>query len=108
MALGYGLNDLQFKFRQGMRIFLFATASRPAMGPTQPAIQWIPGDFSLGVKRPGSEADHSPPSSAKIKECVELYLHSPNMTSWRVAHLKTKARDNFTFTFSSDQWLFNP
>jgi hypothetical protein len=24
-----------------------------------------------------SEADHSPPSSAEVKECVELYLHSP-------------------------------
>jgi len=28
------------------------------------------------VKRPGREADHSPPSSAEVKECVELYLHS--------------------------------
>jgi hypothetical protein len=37
--------------------------------------------LSLGVKRPGREADHSPPSSAKFKECMELYLHSPNMLS---------------------------
>jgi hypothetical protein len=29
------------------------------------------------VKRPGREADHSPPSSAEVKECVELDLHSP-------------------------------
>jgi hypothetical protein len=35
------------------------------------------GGPSLGVKRPGCEADHSPPSSAEVKECVELYLHSP-------------------------------
>jgi hypothetical protein len=34
------------------------------------------GSFS-GVKRPGREADHSPPSSDEVKECVELYLHSP-------------------------------
>jgi len=34
------------------------------------------GSFS-GVKRLGREADNSPPSSAEIKECVELYLHSP-------------------------------
>jgi len=33
----------------------------------------------------GSEADHSPPSSAEVKECVELYLHSPNKPSWRGA-----------------------
>jgi hypothetical protein len=25
----------------------------------------------------GCEADHSPPSSAKVEECGELYLHSP-------------------------------
>jgi len=30
-----------------------------------------------GVKRPGCETGHSPPSSAEVKECVELYLHSP-------------------------------
>jgi hypothetical protein len=23
------------------------------------------------------KVDHSPPSSAEVKECVELYLHSP-------------------------------
>jgi hypothetical protein len=35
----------------------------------------------------GCEADHSPPSSAKVKEWVELYLHSPNTPSWRGAQL---------------------
>jgi hypothetical protein len=52
-----------------------STASRTALGPTQPPIQWVPGAISLGVKRPGREADHSPPSSAEVKEWVELYLH---------------------------------
>jgi hypothetical protein len=28
---------------------------------------WVPGTLTLGVKRPGSEADHSPPSSAEVK-----------------------------------------
>jgi len=49
--------------------------------------------LSLGVKRPGREADHSPPSSAEVKECVELYLHSPNTPSWRGVQLKH--RDSF-------------
>jgi hypothetical protein len=62
--------------RRGLGIFLFA-ASRMALGPTQLPIQWVPGALCLGVKWPGREADHSPPSSAEIKECVELYLHSP-------------------------------
>jgi hypothetical protein len=51
-----------------MGIFLFTTASRRALGPTQPLIQWVPGVLSLGVKRPGREADHSPPSSVEVKE----------------------------------------
>jgi hypothetical protein len=35
----------------------------------------------------GREADHSPLSSAKVKEWVELYLHSSNTPSWRGAQL---------------------
>jgi hypothetical protein len=35
----------------------------------------------------GREADHSPPSSAEVKEWAELYLHSPNTPSWRGAQL---------------------
>jgi hypothetical protein len=45
---------------------------------------------SWGVKRSGREADHSPPSSAEVKECVELYLDSPSMSSWRGAYLSTE------------------
>jgi hypothetical protein len=33
-----------------------------------PPIQWVSGALSLGVKRPGRKADHSPPSSAEVKE----------------------------------------
>jgi hypothetical protein len=45
------------------------------------------------------EADQSPPSSAEVKQCMELYFHSPNTPSWRGAELK-KHRDTFTFTFT--------
>jgi hypothetical protein len=37
-----------------------------------------------GVKRPGRGIDHPPPSSAKVKERVELYLYSPSGPSWPV------------------------
>jgi hypothetical protein len=85
-ALGYGLGDRGFESRQGLGIFLFTTSSRRALGPTQPPFQWVLGALSLGVKqRPRREADHSPSSSAEVKECVELYLHSLNTPSWRGA-----------------------
>jgi hypothetical protein len=50
-----------------MEIILFATASRQALGPTQPPIQLVSGTHSLGVKRPGREADHALPSSSEFK-----------------------------------------
>jgi len=37
-----------------------------------------------GVKRPGHGIDHLPPSSAKVKERVELYLYSTSGPSWHV------------------------
>jgi hypothetical protein len=43
---------------------------------------------------PGSEADHSPASSAEVKECVELYLYFPNTPSWRGAQLKESTGTN--------------
>jgi len=71
--------------------------SRSALGPIQPPIQWVPGNLSLGVKWPGHEADHSHPSSAKVRECVKLYFHCPNTCSWHGAEVKH--RDNFTLPF---------
>jgi hypothetical protein len=46
--------------------FLFTTASRLALRPTQPPIQWVPGALSVGVKQ-SREADHSLPPSSKVK-----------------------------------------
>jgi hypothetical protein len=77
-----------FESRQRLGIFLFTTASRPTLGSTQPPIQCLQGSLSLGVKWPGREADHSPPSSVEVKECVELYLYSPSTPAWRGAQLK--------------------
>jgi hypothetical protein len=62
---------------RGLGIFLFDIASRPALGLTQPSNQWVLGALSLGIKWPGHESGHSPPSRADVKECMELYLHSP-------------------------------
>jgi len=38
----------------------------------------------LGVRRQGHGVDHPPPSSAEVKERVELYLYSTSGSSWPV------------------------
>jgi hypothetical protein len=91
-----------------MGISLFTTASIPALGPTQPLIQWVPGALCLRVKRPGRKADQLPPSSAEVKECVELYIHSTNTPSWRGARLR-KAQGQLYFYLSFNlhvPWIF--
>jgi hypothetical protein len=39
------------------------------------------GNFSLSVKRPGREADHSPPTSVEIKK-IWIYTSTPHTPSW--------------------------
>jgi hypothetical protein len=56
--------------------FLFTISSRPALRFTQPPIQWVPAALSR-VKRPGCEADHSPPTSAEVKKMWIYTATSP-------------------------------
>jgi hypothetical protein len=44
----------------------FSTVFRPALRPTQPPIQWVPRGFSLRLKIPWREADHSLPSTTDV------------------------------------------
>jgi hypothetical protein len=62
---GYGSNGPSSSPGTG-KISLDSTSSKPVLGPTQPPNQWVPGDLSAGVKRPGREADHSPPTSTEV------------------------------------------
>jgi hypothetical protein len=66
--MGWMIGVLGFNFQWGLGIFLFTTASRMALEPTQPPIQWVIWALSLGVKQPGREADNSPLSTAEVKE----------------------------------------
>jgi hypothetical protein len=58
----------------------FPHSSRLALGPTQPPLQWVPG-LSRGLIGRGV-ALTTPPSSAEVKERVELYLYSRSGPSW--------------------------
>jgi hypothetical protein len=56
-----------FDSRYGQGVFLFTTASKTTLEPTQPPIQWLPGALSPRIKRPGREVNHTPPPSAEVK-----------------------------------------
>jgi hypothetical protein len=62
---GYGLDDRAIEVRspaEAKRSFALASVSRPALGPTQPPLQWVLwGVLSLGVKRNQSMMNIRPP-----------------------------------------------
>jgi len=64
IATGYGLDGPGFEYRWGRD---FPHLSRPALGPTQPPVQWVPSLYR-GKERPVREADPSPPSGAAAKK----------------------------------------
>jgi hypothetical protein len=63
----YALDDWDSIPRERQRIFPPAFASRPALGPTSLLSNGYRGPFPGSKARPGRDADHSPPSSAEVK-----------------------------------------
>jgi hypothetical protein len=84
VTLGYGLDDWGFESRPELGIFLSTTAPRPALGHTQPPIQWVPGALSMGVKRPGLELTTHLHLVPRLRMC-EAMSPLPNTPSWRDA-----------------------
>jgi hypothetical protein len=79
IVTGYGLDDWGVRVQVSVESRISSKSSRPALGSTQPPIQWVPGALSLGVKWPGREADHSPPTSAEVKK-MWIYTSTPPYT----------------------------
>jgi len=73
IVTGYGLEGPGIESRCGRDL---PHLSRPALGPTQPRVQWVPGLFQ-SKERPGRDADPSLPSSVIGHERAKLYLYSP-------------------------------
>jgi hypothetical protein len=70
------LDDPGLETRQGQK-YVFFKSTRPALGPTQPPIQWVAGSLP-GVKWPGRDVYHSPPSTVEVKQytyTLPVYLH---------------------------------
>jgi hypothetical protein len=63
---------------RNLRIITDCPAQEEVWSGAHPAsyIHWVPRTVSAEAKRSERRTDHSHPSSAKVKECVELYLHS--------------------------------
>jgi len=94
-----------FNSRQGNEVifFLFHTASGTALGPTQPPIQWVPRDFCRRIKRPDRQADHSPPSSAEIKNAWSYNSTDPYVfLAWCLVKYRPVAQ-----TTSCDIWKWS-
>jgi hypothetical protein len=92
--LGYGLDDRGSIPGTARDCFLFATASRPAQGLTQPPIQWVPRAFTPGVRRSGREAELLSPSPAKVKNAWSHTSTPPYvLMAWHLVN----DWDNFAF-----------
>ena len=74
IATAHGLDGPGIEYQWGRD---FPHLSRTTLRPIQPPVQWVSGLSRGGEVRPGRDADPSPPSSAEVKNAVELYLYSP-------------------------------
>jgi hypothetical protein len=99
MTTGWMIGRSGFDSRQGQRIFPVASVSRPALGPTQPPVQRVPGVLSPVVKRgrgvtltthlhliPRSRMSRSytssPPSASMACSGTSLLLWSLSRAAW--------------------------
>jgi hypothetical protein len=80
IATRYGLDGPGIESRWEAKF----SARVPTSPGAHPAIYTVGTASFLGAKRPGRGVDHPPPSSAEVRERVELYLCSPFGPSWPV------------------------
>jgi hypothetical protein len=96
IALGYGLDDQGSRVRYPAGAGNFSLHHRVQNGSGAHPASYTMGtrDSFPGVKRPGREADHSPPSSAEVKNAWS-YISTPQYAF--MAWCLVKHMDNFTF-----------
>jgi hypothetical protein len=72
IATGYGLDDRELGVRVPVESNIFTSSRHPdrLWGSTQPRIQLVQGALPPWIKRPGREADRSPPTIAEVKRIL--------------------------------------
>jgi hypothetical protein len=77
--------------------FLFSIAPRPALGPTQPPLQWVRGQY------PRSKAVMGVKLAAHLylvpRSMVEIHVQFPTCPHGVLCNYIIKYRDSFIFTF---------
>jgi hypothetical protein len=76
LVTGYGLHEQNLLTSRGWEFFSLTPCPDWLWGPPSFLSNGCWGDLFMGVKQSGHEADNSPPTSAEVKEWMELYLHS--------------------------------
>jgi hypothetical protein len=78
IATGYELDDQMIGVRFSVKAGNFSLRHCVQTGSGAHPVSYpvSTGGSFPGVKRSGCEAGHSSPSTAEVKECVELYLRS--------------------------------
>jgi hypothetical protein len=70
--------EIQQQTNKHYETFLLSKTSRQAVGSTHPAVNWVLGDLSPGLKRPGRQSDHWSQSSVEVKNeeaCASPYTY---------------------------------
>jgi hypothetical protein len=80
IATRYGLDGPGLESRWGARFSVLIQTGPGA----QPAFYTMGTGSFQGVERVGRSVDHPPPSTAEVKERVELYFYSTSGSSWPV------------------------
>jgi hypothetical protein len=83
--------------------FFLTPASRPVLGPIQLPIEWVPEAVSLGVKLSGREADHSPPSTAEVKNAWS-YTSTPQYAFMAWCSVKAQGQ-LYLLPFTGWRWV---
>jgi hypothetical protein len=84
--------DRRFQSQQGVGNFsLHHRVQTGSADHPLPLIQYVPGALSVGIKRPGREADHSPPSSADVKNAWS-YTSTPQYAFMAWCSVKTQGQ----------------